>query len=55
MDILDVVDGCGVSALLLGRNRWGIERWIVHLAGLSVVCVYQPRMALIVTILPGNG
>lgn len=50
-DIISVVAGGGGPAILLRRDSDG-ERWLVRVAGEPVVAIYQPRAALIVTLLP---
>ena len=46
---LDIVDG---HTVLLARQRDGIERHIVRVGRVVVVCVYDPETATVITVLP---
>lgn len=55
LDIIDVTTGHGSAALLLRRFNDGSELWIARLAGRCMKLIYQPRAALIVTVLPEDA
>ncbi len=54
LDIIDVVGGLGARALLLRRQGNGRELWLARLAGRPMRLVYQPALAMFITVLPEN-
>jgi len=52
LDITDTVAGQRTAALLLRRERHGMEIWAVRIGGVARKIVYNPETAEIVTVYP---
>lgn len=55
IDITDAVLGVRAAAMLLRRHHNGNERWLVRLGTASVIAVWQPFDAVVLTVLPANA
>ena len=55
IDITDTLLGVRASAVLLRRHTNGNERWLVRLGAVSVIAVWQPFDAAVLTVLPADA
>lgn len=55
IDITDTVLGIRASAMLLRRERSGVERWLARLGPSAVIVIYDPNEAAVLTLLPADA